>query len=130
MPPTASTTSGPILLPAESIHNHTVLLRVYSENEEDLVAARILEDDNFPKPSLTNKIHPLFAKSRWVTSPGHEIDEIYKQITPALQMASLSIIKRVALLPFWTHISLGKRIHVPKHKEALDYINNADDETS
>ncbi|RMZ66256.1 thiamine pyrophosphate enzyme [Pyrenophora seminiperda CCB06] len=71
---------------------------VWSEFNEHM--KRYRENGDLPFPSLTNDVHPMFRIDRWVTGKGQNIRDLYENMRPALQLASLWLTEDAPLLWF------------------------------
>ncbi|KAF2491166.1 hypothetical protein BU16DRAFT_566079 [Lophium mytilinum] len=114
--------------PSDPQERYPSVLKLYKDVRPHLEAAGCLATQGLPKPSLSNDIHHLFQKSRWVTASVDNFEEVYERMTPALQLASRFITSEAAILPYWPHVLFGKRVQVHENDENLDYLEISSNE--
>ncbi|KAF1993757.1 hypothetical protein P154DRAFT_588235 [Amniculicola lignicola CBS 123094] len=84
------------------------MVNTLSNYEREIQDNGCLEVRDVPTPSLTNKIHPIFALDRWMKGYEQHTRDFYHRMKPALQLASLMITEDCTL-PWFHHLTFGHR---------------------
>jgi hypothetical protein len=69
----------------------------------------IKADDNFLEGNLDHYVHPVFVREHW--EPSHMSDSRWKQIKPAIHLASYFLARIPHLTSWWSKLLWGNEAH-------------------